>query len=201
MGGAPMPKSSSRKQLPSDMNLETGIPTNLLKARPQPSSLLSYLETEGPFDGVISFSLGAALVSTLLLARIPSPALARLKCVIFFCGQPPVRWDMLRDEGRLELADTRASRGIRTPTAHVWGEQDPMADGARHLAALCNPAAREVLVHGGRHEVPSAGDDLIKAVNVIRRVVLMAEEDCVGEYLDEGVSGGNTTAIIASSHS
>ncbi|TAQ90648.1 hypothetical protein B7494_g1068 [Chlorociboria aeruginascens] len=56
--------------------------------------VLSVLEEEGPFDGIVGFSQGAALAASLILQH-STQAQALVSCAIFFCGGLP--W-MLRSE-------------------------------------------------------------------------------------------------------
>jgi pimeloyl-ACP methyl ester carboxylesterase len=70
------------------------------------------IEDEGPFDGVIAFSQGAAVVSSYILQSLKeSPARSPFKFAIFFSAAMPFDLDSLpftfnKDEGRFNWADT-----------------------------------------------------------------------------------------------
>jgi len=80
--------------------------------------LYEVMDTEGPFDGIIGYSEGATIASTLLLheqmrdkneGRIPV-----LKCALFFGGWPPMRPTL---DG-IVLAD-ESDLMIDVPTVHI----------------------------------------------------------------------------------
>jgi pimeloyl-ACP methyl ester carboxylesterase len=70
------------------------------------------IEDEGPFDGVIAFSQGAAVGSSYILQCLKeSPARSPFKCAIFFCAAMPFDLDSRpftfnQDERRFKWADT-----------------------------------------------------------------------------------------------
>ena len=69
--------------------------------------------------------------------------------------------------------------GIEVPTAHVWGANDELyPDFGPVLSGLCRGEVRNVVVHGGGHEVPGVRDQgaVRSAVRAIRRTVEMAVE-------------------------
>ncbi|KAK4206792.1 serine hydrolase FSH [Rhypophila decipiens] len=159
-------------------------PVSVLAALEQ---LSSYLEAEGPFDGVIAFSMGAAFVTTWILDQLANTQAHAtslpFKCIVLFSSSIPGNATAMR-EGRLEdiavtvdAAET-ATPAITIPTAHIWGANDDLAkDMPSKVFNLCDPAARSVFVHGGGHEVPSASErDVTLAVNVIRRCISLAQE-------------------------
>ncbi|ROV88784.1 hypothetical protein VSDG_08966 [Cytospora chrysosperma] len=130
--------------------------------------LAEFLDSdEGPFDGIIGFSQGGALATTLMAAEerglIPSPPAAggsggpRVKCAILLsCGQP---WDFAAlqvGEDRRLLAD-RDGVCIHAPTAHFWGRNDEEGFLGNHdVAMVCDERARVEVVHMAGHGVPSA---------------------------------------------
>lgn len=150
--------------------------TDLAKALDE---LDEYIKAEGPFDAVMAFSQGAALISTYLVQQSqnhPSQPLP-IRCAVFLSAARPF------DPRALAAGDMRflevphgegAPAAIRLATAHIWGEKDVVGRGqAAALSALCDPAKKVVYLHGGAHEVPGprAKSDIQGALRAIRRTV------------------------------
>ena len=135
--------------------------------------LASYVAAEGPFDGVLAFSQGSALVARFLQGQgqgqgsqlhghhRASP-LPPFKCAIFLSGHPP------------DHDTTDGSASIMIPTVHIWGTNDELdPKQPEKLSNLCKSDCRSVFVHEGGHEVPNSrhADALTHAVRVIRRAL------------------------------
>lgn len=110
------------------------------------------LDSEGPFDAVLGFSLGACIAATLLDDNIRKSrekgVPSMFKMGIFLCGCPPFD---LRDSGLL-LADT-AGQVFQLPTVHVIGSADPLIDFALALYNLCDPDTADIFDHGRGHQL------------------------------------------------
>ncbi|BCR93414.1 uncharacterized protein AKAW2_10460A [Aspergillus luchuensis] len=140
--------------------------------------LSTFLETDGPYDGVIAFSLGAALAATYLIReamRHPGKPLP-VKCAIFLSGGAPLDPEALeRGEVRLlnaAVAGNQLLRGL--PTAHIWGRNDDLwGDRSETLYALCDPGERTMVLHDEGHAIPGARakEVLLQTVKAIRRTV------------------------------
>lgn len=134
--------------------------------------LAEFLDSdEGPFDGIIGFSQGGALATTLIAAEekglLPppppppppssgGPAKPRLKCVILLsCGQP---WDFaaLQAGQNRRLLAGEDGVCIHLPTAHFWGRNDGEGFLGNHeVAMVCDARVRVESVHLAGHGVPS----------------------------------------------
>ncbi|MCJ1293425.1 hypothetical protein MMC34_004980 [Xylographa carneopallida] len=145
------------------------------------AQLERYVAYSGPFDGVLAFSQGAALASTLIvhLSQL-DPAGQTLapvfKVAVFIAGGVPVDPDLLIHRGELrQLSGSVDGCLISIPTANIYGRNDTLWPGSsEQLSELCDEKAKAVLVHDGGHEVPGSGtskDALISTVKVIRRAV------------------------------
>ncbi|KAK6538229.1 hypothetical protein TWF694_011108 [Orbilia ellipsospora] len=139
----------------------------------------TYLEAEGPFDGVLAFSHGAALASSYLLDQntlnkdSEKRLLEPFKCAIFFAAGIPWSVDDLRD-GKLTRLDRSHKSHICIPTAHIWAENDPLGQTmSAVLQDLCIPRVRHVHVHREGHTIPGrrSPETLRAAVNSIRRTI------------------------------
>ncbi|KAK3687942.1 serine hydrolase FSH [Podospora appendiculata] len=155
-------------------------PASVLGAGEQ---LSRYLDAEGPFDGVMGFSLGAAFIATWMLDQVARGRELPFRCAVFFSSSLPGNAAAMR-AGQLEAVrgdSSAAGAGggiIPIPTAHIWGTRDALAgDMPSELFSLCAPATRSVFVHGGGHEVPASEANVTLAVNAIRRCILLAQEE------------------------
>jgi pimeloyl-ACP methyl ester carboxylesterase len=136
----------------------------------------------------MAFSLGAALVATLMMRYMPVGGgeddsdsqqhrlpLPPFKCAIFLSGGIPYDEDRLV-QGHVENLATGSAGGKRLhlPTAHIWGSQDTLCPGTSAvLEQLCIGPARHRYIHDGGHEVPGSKspDAVAQAVHVIRRTI------------------------------
>ncbi|KAI9643650.1 hypothetical protein NHQ30_008272 [Ciborinia camelliae] len=135
-----------------------------------------FLEFEGPFDGIIAFSLGAALASTWIVDQVQRGIPIPIKCAVFLSAATPVSIDALRKDRLVHLDSNTSGELISIPTSHLWGVHDWLAGSARNLSEMCQGVDRSVFVHSGGHEVPRSGEDLTRAVNSIRRCIVLAQQ-------------------------
>ena len=152
--------------------------------------LESYLEEEGPFDGIWGFSEGACLAAMLLIRQrrryeeeacalgnsAPPPFKPLVRCEVFFSAPTPP--DPMALEGQEEPMDpTSAGEPIRIPTAHVWGKSDRKYIGPG-LTQLCQTDGRNVFIHGRGHEIPNGRDpwSLNAAVLAIEKTIEAASQ-------------------------
>ena len=139
--------------------------------------LEQYVESEGPFDGVIAFSHGTSLISAFLLRPTIVPSDNRVRgsttpfqCAIFICGRVP-----FLDTGIQPPCQGGEQESlIDIPTAHIWGVNDIIEPGqGAALKKLCHPGKTYACEHPGGHEVPGHkdADALIESANIIRRTL------------------------------
>ncbi|CAG8957352.1 hypothetical protein HYFRA_00010778 [Hymenoscyphus fraxineus] len=150
-------------------------PENLETCRKALVDISTIVETDGPYDGVIAFSQGAALANTYIVNRIwqdPSGQVMDpvFKCAIYFSGGLPADPLAMKD-GLLRLLDFSIDgQVIEIPTACIWGQND--LEYPPKLAALCYEGSREIFVHNGGHEVPASDDAAVTTcVKLIRRTI------------------------------
>lgn len=148
---------------------DTSVPESILQAV---SDLSEYVASEGPFDGVIGFSQGAALAA-MLLARDDFPL--PFSFAVFICGGPPFREESLRD-GNVEYVDTSPHSGIlKLPTAHLIGAQDQAMPECLKLVNACREQMRTVFDHGAGHQVPVNPKGITEAMaKIIQQVITRA---------------------------
>ncbi|KAJ5295646.1 hypothetical protein N7508_010467 [Penicillium antarcticum] len=145
------------------------------------NNLEHYLEAEGPYDGVMGFSLGAAFVMSWMINRIQKQkgnkfAQLPFKVGIFFSNGGPLL-DCNDSSGQSVLPfDPIAIDGILDiPTAHIWGRCDPEKGNAEFAIRACNQDTRSVFVHERGHEVPKSAENVISAAKVINRAIARAQ--------------------------
>ncbi|KAL8724485.1 MAG: hypothetical protein Q9166_007919 [cf. Caloplaca sp. 2 TL-2023] len=145
------------------------------------ADLRTQIASEGPYDGVLAFSEGAALAAMALIqGTTHSPnEVPHFRVAIFFSGGIPACPAAL-ECGEARLLDP-AVDGIKIsiPTAHIWGKNDmEYPNFGPVLRELCDQKEQSVFVHDGGHEIPSGANSpgLIGAVKCIKRVLTKAEE-------------------------
>ena len=144
--------------------------------------LEAYIAEEGPFDGVMGFSEGAALAAMLMIRKSRQDHVAQhvkplFKCAVFFGGGVPADPTAL-EHGEFRLLDSESiGEPISVPTAHIWGKNDrEYPTFGPVLSQLCKADSRSVFIHEGGHEVPGSRDraSVISAAQIIRRVIAEA---------------------------
>ncbi|KAI0144467.1 serine hydrolase FSH [Xylariaceae sp. FL1272] len=144
-------------------------------------NLEGFIAIEGPFDGVIGFSQGAALAAAVMARRWQKDPVAEatnpiFKCAVFFGAGLPC------DPAALEAGQVRGLSPdtdwglIRVPTTHVWGREDSSSH-PPILAELCDPNLRQVYVHEGGHGIPGSqmSMELTNCVLVIKRSIFLSQ--------------------------
>ncbi|KAF7879094.1 hypothetical protein EAF04_000294 [Stromatinia cepivora] len=145
------------------------------------TDLETYIETEGPFDGAIAFSQGAALLATYIIHKFrTSPAEQHMapvfKCAIFISAGLPVDAEALLRRGEMKsVRYAEAGEVIPIPTAHIWGTGDvDWKEQSEEVKMLCKKDMAVQFVHGGGHEVPSGGalkDAVPGMVQAVRKAI------------------------------
>ena len=129
-----------------------------------PSSVLSalddleeYVAQEGPFDGIMGFSQGAALAAMLIIRhdnsiRCQSDSLFHFG--VFICAAVPHKEAALKS-GIVEFLDPAVDgQPVKVPTANIIGSKDPHLSNAVRLGNLCQERGKVVFDHGGGHDIP-----------------------------------------------
>lgn len=137
--------------------------------------LRHFIETRGPFDGLMGFSEGASIVATVMAEDQRRP-FARLKCAILFCTLAtvdPILFYSKKSEIRfLDAAVDGVS--VRVPTAHIWSNNDNVAQGApQKVAELFDESTREDMIHNLGHDIPGSRSDegVQEAIQIIERII------------------------------
>ncbi|KAF2158514.1 hypothetical protein M409DRAFT_61585 [Zasmidium cellare ATCC 36951] len=149
---------------------------NPLTALTAVDQLNSFVEVEGPYDGVIAFRQAVGVVATWMAsqARQKKPS---FKCSVFLSGAAPaVDYNALQKGIFVQLDPRALDCRIEVPTAHIWGTNDQWKDAAEATSQLCRADVRSALVHQGGHEVPGVGskEALHETLNMIRRAILQS---------------------------
>ncbi|RYO85438.1 hypothetical protein DL764_009174 [Monosporascus ibericus] len=153
-------------------------PTSFITAL---DNLEAYVETEGPFDGVIAYSQGAGLVAMLLVRRqYLQPQAERLfRCAILF--SPVQVYDPVAylERGEVRVLDrlVPAMARFSIPVVIISGEADDRKAECQGLQAICDPALLNFFVHEGGHEVPGIGvqNGIAGTIKAARRGITQAE--------------------------
>ena len=138
------------------------------------TQLRKTMAQSGPFQGVIGYSEGAAMASTLLVEELQKAETtgvpSTLRCGIFMAGAPPFRPDVggwyLRDE---------VGEVINVPTCHVIGVSDPYIHCAMALHDICDEEKAIIFDHGWGHTIPRNADLVQELAITIREMMADAE--------------------------
>jgi hypothetical protein len=158
---------------------------------------VDYVQSSGPFDGVMGFSEGA-IVAAMLLVEDARRTFAGFRCTFFFSGVPPPN---LTTSGMIRAVDATdgAPHTVCIPTAHMWSDCSPQVqDGLRlltplaplfdqnadssalheSLARLCDEGNREVFQHDLGHDLPGANSThgLAGTVRTMERTIERARQ-------------------------
>lgn len=171
----------------SDLGLPPGTETFTYADEDSPEScwealadLREFVDSEGPFDGVMAFSIGAALAAMLLIQEHQETPIQQqlkpiFKCAIFFSGGIPCDPALLRRERKTRRCE-KESNGIiiHIPTAHIWGANDTLYPKfGPVLKDLCLSELREEFIHEGGHEIPGSKDKIgvANTVKIVKRTI------------------------------
>ncbi|KAI5250385.1 FSH1-domain-containing protein [Aureobasidium subglaciale] len=148
------------------------------------SSIAKILQDQGPFDGIMGFSQGAALAAmiTSLLEPSRDQAFAKVKDGMAFpscfaeLNHPPLTFCVCFSG----LLNTHAAYTafyeprIQTPVLHVLGSMDTIVEESESLALAerCEEGGGKggVVRHAGTHTVPSSERDIAAVIQFIRKV-------------------------------
>jgi predicted esterase len=101
-----------------------------------------------PIDGLLGFSQGASCAAVYAVKAERSASLHKPQFVVFISGFLP------KDH---TWADEMLATGIRTPTLHLFGEEDKIIpiEKSERLVTICSAEHAAVLPHPGGHFVPT----------------------------------------------
>ncbi|RAL06447.1 alpha/beta hydrolase [Aspergillus ibericus CBS 121593] len=158
--------------------------------------------TEGPFDGVIGFSQGAAMAA--IVASLLEPGREEAVTRFLDAGVPGVWWEEVRKvQPQMKFAVCYSGfrapgpryrgfyePGVRTPVLHVLGSLDAVVEEGRSRALIeaCEvggEAKGRVVVHPGGHFVPAQRPYLDAVVGFVRDVL---EGEKKGVVVEEDVN-------------
>ncbi|UDD55136.1 hypothetical protein AFCA_002779 [Aspergillus flavus] len=140
-----------------------------------------YINEEGPFDGIIGFSLGATMALSWLVnwyqtKQANGSEVAPFKVAVFFSNaRQPFDHDALAMDRIAYLDSVQMGKVIDIPTAHIWGSADPQAEEAQRAVNFCDSERRSIFVHEKGHEIPSSVEDTVSIAKVINRAIYQVE--------------------------
>ncbi|CAG8983019.1 hypothetical protein HYALB_00010145 [Hymenoscyphus albidus] len=131
--------------------------------------LFDIMEKDGPFDGILGYSEGATIASTLLLIEQKKfeetgrPPM--FKCALFFAGWPPLTPEL---DG-IVLAD-ESDLMITIPTCHIIGSLDPYLAGSVALYNVCDGDTAHLFDHAKGHTLPRDKETVRELADIVRRM-------------------------------
>jgi len=127
---------------------------------------------EGPFDGIIGFSQGAALAASLIIAAAKNNMYDNLFELAVFIGSP-LPYELVECEsgdGWTAKICSKRTTSINIPSIHVMGEQDDFFSDGQQLVEICTAQTR-VIVHGEGHVIPRTPAFTAKLVGAVAALV------------------------------
>jgi predicted esterase len=133
------------------------------------------MASEGPYQGVIGFSQGAALAATLMIKQGQSNAVhSPFQCAIVLCGGMPYDPAALEGGRAVLLDDKPDAPDIHVPTAHILGEKDDALATSLALVEQFDPRSLKLYMHAGGHDVPRDIQAVRRMISVIQEVLHLA---------------------------
>lgn len=127
------------------------------------------INEEGPFQGVIGASEGAAAASTVLMDELQrsseSGYRTAMKCGIFFVAIPAYQAD-----GKGWILSDETSQRITVPTCHVYSEKDPLVMTSKALLNTCEPGSTTVVLHEKGHTIPHEKELMVEVAKFVRGI-------------------------------
>lgn len=120
--------------------------THLINTEATLARLIPVLERDGPFDGIMGFSQGAAAavaIASILEKRTKNIVHPPLKFAILFCGARPASTDF-----------DALYNDIKTPSLHLVGKLDIMVPVERSLDLAASFKDAALIYHPGNHFIP-----------------------------------------------
>jgi len=173
-------------------------PTSAYIGLPETFFFLSaYLDTHGPFDGVVGFSQGAALAA--ILAAVLEKG--RKRPEEFTTSHPPLKFAVCYSGFRApEVYKEWYEPMIETKLLHIIGSLDTVVDEERSLALAkaCVDGDKRTVYHPGGHYLP-AQKPLVNAL--IGFILQCVKEENKEENLDlDAMLEGNCRQLCFSSN-
>ncbi|KAI4248189.1 MAG: hypothetical protein LQ352_005994 [Teloschistes flavicans] len=135
----------------------------------------NWITDNGPFDGCLGFSQGAALAAMLII-RQQNRQIPTFRFAVFICAAVP------HDETALQAGKNRLlhpvldGQVVKIPTAHIVGMKDPDLLSALELTQLCQERGKRIFDHGGGHDIPRTPKDItLQMATVVNEVMIKAE--------------------------
>lgn len=127
------------------------------------------MEANGPFDGIMGFSQGGSLATTLLVLQnstagqkyFPEGFDVPLRCAICFSSGSPIDVPLLEQGQGKELDCHHGDKAvIPVPTANLWARNDIDRPGmGSNLGRYCSAESLTEYVHSAGHGIPSGNSD------------------------------------------
>lgn len=135
-----------------------------------------FFQDEGPFDGVIGFSMGASLAITWLQHKQEELNMGDItslpvNVVILFSATYVYDYRVVEKGNPVGRDPSHASIQLNVPSVHIWGSQDPFKSLAQQGTEFFRPDKLSTYVHDRGHEIPSSMEEITHVVKAINRAI------------------------------
>ena len=157
---APQPASSSERLWIGDADKQG--PESVGWWQESVTSLERLIEEEGPFDGLLGYSMGSAAAFA-LLATVPE---GTFRFAVLCCGY-------VSDNNATIMGQLEERRPLRTPTLHCHGRADYVIPGSysKPMLDYFEEKANELCEHPGGHDVPRDANHVGQLATFLLRFV------------------------------
>jgi hypothetical protein len=128
--------------------------------------VINYINENGPFDGLLGFSQGAIVCTTMIL-NIPTwPILPNCIKFVILVGCPPI------NDPTIKPLLEALNKQNQLPSLHVSGMNDTLitSDMSETIFKYFNPLSAEFYLHKGGHYCPNDSDFRQKLKDFIQHV-------------------------------
>ena len=103
------------------------------------------IDEDGPFDGILGYSMGSAFAFALLAVLPPDT----FRFAVLCCGYVPTNEPSI-------MAALEERRPLRTPALHCHGQQDRVIpkEYSDSMLTYFEPQCNQLLQHPGGHDIP-----------------------------------------------
>ncbi|KAL3473807.1 serine hydrolase FSH [Aspergillus californicus] len=160
-----LPSTSKDSMMDDEETFAYFDPTRAESLSQAVEHLGNYVEAEGPYDGVIGFSMGALVAIWWMMQCQSEGKPLPFRVAILFSASPDAKSMPVGN-----IPDVC----LDLPTAHIWGEEDAWLETAQIVSRICTAEKRSIYVHQKGHEISGAPEDVIGMVKAINRALAMA---------------------------
>jgi len=123
--------------------------------------LVNFFYENGPFDGILGFSQGAAMATRLARSLLSSQQQQRdekiIKFLVLIGGVTPIEIESGVKSGEFSI--------LEIPSLHIQGFEDPFLDHSKRLETLFADNSTTIIEHQEGHNIPSIRTNVYQKIS------------------------------------